>query len=361
MKYFPQIKIFETNEKGREDMKKIRAVLAGCGGMSGAWLNLETVKKKVDVVGFVDVRKKSAVARANEFGASGAVAGTDLKKILKTCEADVVFDCSVPEAHCEITLTALRHGCHVLGEKPMADSMSNARKMVAASKKAGKIYVVIQNRRYDGSIRALRKFLDSGVIGKVTTVQSNFFLGPHFGGFRDRMKHVLLLDMAIHTFDAARLITGADAKSVYCHEWNPSGSWYDHDASAVAIFEMTGGIVYTYEGSWCCEGCNTSWEASWRIIGEKGCVLWDGGTGIKAEQVKKAKGFHSQIVEVKVPVSCPKQLTGGHEGIMRSFINCIEKGGTPETVCTDNIKSLAMVHGAVESACKGRKINMGCC
>ena len=44
---------------------------------------------------------------------------------------------------------------------------------------------------------------------------SDFFLGVHFGGFRDKMQHVLLLDMAIHTFDAARFIIGQDAKDVY--------------------------------------------------------------------------------------------------------------------------------------------------
>ena len=37
------------------------------------------------------------------------------------------------------------------------------------------------------------------------------------------------------------MITGADPVSVYCKEWNPAGSWYDRDASAVAVFEMTGG------------------------------------------------------------------------------------------------------------------------
>ena len=51
-----------------------------------------------------------------------------------------------------------------------------------------------------------------------------------------------------------RLLTAADPVSVYCHEWNPAGSWYDHDASAVAFFEMSDGLVYTYRGSWCAEG-----------------------------------------------------------------------------------------------------------
>jgi len=336
--------------------EKVKAVLVGCGGIVGAWLGSETVKKEVEIVGLVDLRKEAAESRAKEFGLADAKIGTDLDSMLDATKPQVVFDCTIPEAHCQTTLTALAHGCHVLGEKPLADTMANAKKMVAAAKKAKRIYAVIQNRRYQPEIRALKAFLDSGRIGKVTTVQSNFFIGAHFGGFRDRMKHVLILDMAIHTFDAARFITSADAKSVYCHEWNPAGSWYDHDASAVAIFEMAGGIVYTYQGSWCSEGANTTWEADWRIIGEHGTVLWDGGKEFVAQAPEAESGFIRKVKQLLVSIEVAKEKTGGHNGVIGEFIECVRSGRKPETICADNIKSLAMVLGAVDSATKGRKV-----
>lgn len=338
--------------------KRIRTVLVGCGGISRAWLNTETVRKQVELVGFVDIRKKAALQHAAEWGVDGAVVGTDLKTVLNATNPDAVFDCTIPEAHCGVTLTALKHGCHVLGEKPMADSMANARKMVVAAAKYNRIYAVIQNRRYQPQIRAIQKFIKSGAIGQVTTVQSSFFLGAHFGGFRDRMEHVLLLDMAIHTFDAARMISGVDAESVYCHEWNPAGSWYDHGASAVAIFQMNDGVVYTYEGSWCAEGCATSWECSWRIVGTKGTILWDGADGISVEVLKKQGGFISQMKPRKIPVKCAGKLVGGHAGVIGAFIDAVRSGTQPETVCTDNVQSLAMVHGAIASAEKGRRVSV---
>ena len=336
--------------------KKTRAVLVGCGAITGAWLGTDAVKSGVEMAGLVDINRAAAEAKSAEYGFDGAVIGTDLQAVLRKVRPEVVFDCSVPEAHCAVTLTALKHGCHVLGEKPMADTMARARRMVAAAEKSGKIYAVIQNRRYSTAIRSLRRFLDSGKIGAVTTVQSNFFLGAHFGGFRDRMEHVLLVDMAIHTFDMARLLTGADAEAVYCREWNPAGSWYDHDASAVALFEMSGGIVYTYQGSWCAEGINTSWQARWRIQGEKGGVIWDGEDGFEAEAVSAGTGFIRKQRELKVPVRAPKAKTGDHGGVIGEFLQSVRTGGVPETVCTDNIKSLAMVHAAVESASKRRRV-----
>jgi predicted dehydrogenase len=336
--------------------KKVRAVLVGCGGISRAWLTPAQKIRDLEIVGLVDLHQPAAEGRKEEFGLEKAVVGTDQKQVIKETEPDAVFDCTVPEAHCQVVTTALKAGCHVLGEKPMADSMANARKMVKAAEEAGRIYAVIQNRRYCPPPRRLRSFLESGAIGEITTVDCDFYIGAHFGGFREVMEHVLLLDMAIHTFDMGRFVSAADPVSVYCKEWNPKGSWYQHGASAVCVFEMTGGIIYTYRGSWCAEGVNTTWESSWRIIGTKGGVTWDGADGFRAEQVTGTDGFFTPKKEVKVPQRAPKEKQNGHEGLLREFVRCVQSGDTPETICTDNIKSLAMVFGAVESAKKGKEI-----
>ncbi len=328
---------------------KTRAILVGCGGISRAWLRALQGIPEVEMVGLVDIVESAPAKLAEEFDLRVAL-GTDLDTMLERVQPDVVFNCTVPEAHTEVALSSLRHGCHVLTEKPLADSMQNAHKMVEEAQRAGKVLAVIQNRRYDPNIRRLRNFLQSGALGRVTTVACDFYIGAHFGGFRDHMQHVLLLDMAIHTFDAARLITGADPRSVFCYEWNPPGSWYDHDASAIAIFSMSDDIIYSYRGSWCSEGLNTTWECEWRVIGEEGSVIWDGAQGFRAEVVAKRGGFRSEMRNVEVPPFDAGDKVGGHAGNIREFVHCVRSGAVPETVCSDNIKSLAMVFGAIESA-----------
>ena len=337
---------------------KIRAILVGCGGISRTWLEAIHNIPQLELVGLVDLDLAAAERRASEFSLSEALLLTDLELALQKTDPDVVFDCTVPEAHVAVTLAALRHGCHVLGEKPLADTPEHAKSMVRAAQEAGKTYAVMQNRRFHPQIRRLVSFLRSGAIGAITTVHCDFFIGAHFGGFRDHMRHVLLLDMAIHTFDQARLITGSDPLAVYCHEWNPSGSWYDYDASAVAIFEMTGDIVYTYRGSWCAEGLNTSWESAWRIVGERGSVLWDGGDGFSAQVVAEGGSFISEMRDVPLPPSDEHAKVGGHAGLIQDFVDCIESGRTPETVAHDNIKSLAMVFGAIESVGRMQRVEI---
>lgn len=339
---------------------EVRGVLVGCGAAATwcGWGEALNAAPELEIVGLVDLDLKRAERVRKKFGFDAALVGTDFRQVFDEAKPDVVFDATTPEVHHEVTLEALRRGCHVLGEKPLADSMVNARRAVAAAQAAGRIYAVIQNARYEPNIRRVRRFLEAGAIGRLTTVHCDYFIGPHFGGFRDRMQHVLLLDKAIHSFDAARFLTGADARSVFCREWNPGGSWYDHDASAVAFFDMTKDIVFTFRGSWCAEGLNTSSEGIWRFLGERGTLLWNGSDDIQAQIAVETKGIKSTLQDLEIPEWDDETKTGDHTGLVKEFVNCVLEGREPETVCTDNIRSLAMVFAAIESARTGDTVKL---
>ena len=344
----------------------LRAVLVGCGGISRAWLNPAKSIPGLEIAGLVDIRREAAEKVASEFRLESAVIDTGLETVLHRVKPDVLFNCTVPEAHLPVSLAAFRRGIHVLCEKPLADSMTHARKLVATARKAKVVYAIMQNRRYDPNIRRVRKLLASGQLGRIATIDVDFQIGAHFGGFRDHMKHVLLVDMAIHTIDQARCLSRLDPVSVIAHEWNPPGSWYDHDASAVACYEMTGGAVLTYRGSWCAEGMNTTWEGDWRIGCEKGAVRWDGAGNIRAERIAKTGGFRSEWTEVEVPpdgVSASAETRGvastqGHAGCIAEFLRCVREGGVPETQAADNLMSLALVFAAIAAAASGRRVRI---
>lgn len=336
--------------------KQYKIVLVGCGSMANGWVSNALKIPACKVVGLVDVRKEAATAMAQKYGLGPEVVFDTLQQAIDATKADVVFDVTIPGAHHNVTLTALKNNCHVLGEKPLADSLEHAQEMVAAARKSGKLYAVMQNRRFDPNIRAVRKIIESGAIGAVEEVHADFFIGAHFGGFRDVMDDVLIVDMAIHTFDQARYISGCDPVSVYCHASNPRHSWYKGQASATCIYEMSNGVVFTYRGSWCAEGLPTTWESDWRVVLSKGTLRWDGAKEIKAQALKPdgKPGFHSEMVDV--PVTIDPLAFGGHDGLIRDFVECLQTGRKPMTICDDNIKSLAMVMAAVESRKTGKKV-----
>ncbi|PBB16222.1 Gfo/Idh/MocA family oxidoreductase [Mesorhizobium sp. WSM4313] len=337
----------------------MRVVLAGCGAMSKHWLDAAKQIDGLAIVGLVDLDAERAQARAREYALSDAVIGTNLDAVLDQTKPDAVFDVVVPAARRAVALSAFAHDCHLLTEKPLADSPENARAIVEAARKARRIHAVVQNRRYVANVRRIRRFLDSGVIGKPTSIHADFFVAPHFGGFREEMAHVLLLDMAIHTFDAARYMVAGEPASVYCQEWEPVNSWYRQGSSASAVFDLGGGKVFTYAGSWCADGFRTSWEGSWRIVAERGSLLWDGHDGLKAEVIASGRdGIIDKTQPIEVPPLDPADRVDGHLGIIRDFMHAIETGAEPETRGADNIKSLAMVFGAIESAESGRRVTI---
>ena len=339
-------------------MKKFKIALAGCGSMARTWVEYALSRDDSEIVALVDIKEENARKMAQDYSLTCGIYW-DIIKGIQDSGANLVFDVTIPESHRNIVISSMNAGCNVLGEKPMASTMEETSEMVAASEKTGRSYAVMQNRRYTKNIRSFRDIIASGTIGKPGFVCADFFLGPHFGGFREVMDSPLILDMAIHTFDMARFITGADPVSVYCHDFNPEGSWYKGNAASVCIFEMSDGSVFCYRGSWCAEGCPTSWEASWRITGTNGTAIWDGDMAPYCEvAILPDKAEPQKFMNKYERIDAQIKWIGreGHFGCLDEMFSALIEGRKAETDCADNIKSTNMVFGALQSAKEGRKI-----
>ena len=335
-----------------------RALIVGCGGMGKGWIKNVRDNDRAEVAGLVDIRIDMAKDAVEQCEIPGTPVFDALREAIQAVQPDFVVDVTVPEAHCDVTVAALGEGLPVVGEKPMADSMDAARRMVEAAEQAGKTYMVSQSRRYNAHHVAYSRAVQSGVVGDLTTVNCDFYLAAHFGGFRAAMASPLILDMSIHHFDMCRFITGKDAVSVYAHEFNPKGSWYRGDVAASVIFEMTDGVVFTYCGSWCSEGCNTSWNGHWRAVGQWGTLMMEKDQGPYGEKVKNPNEDAFKLGMEPIPVEGAEINGDGIKGSLNEFLDCLESGATPQSECHDNIKSLAMVFAAIESSRKGERVGV---
>jgi predicted dehydrogenase len=107
---------------------------------------------------------------------------------------------------------------------------------------------------------------------------------------------------------------------------------------------MTGGERFVFNGSWCSPGQETSWNASWRISGERGTVLWDGD----GEPTSS------------IPVPADSVDDPGQEiaGSLRDFVSAVRTGSTPMGQVHRNIMSLAMVEAAIHSAATGTRVSV---
>lgn len=333
-------------------MTRPRVVVVGAGGIAGAWFPALKAED-VEVVAVVDLQLAAAQQRIAEFDFD-ARASTSLAEVLADDPPDFVLDLTIPEARSEVVTAALNAGCHVLSEKPMAASMAEARVLLELAERRNRLFMVSQNRRWDAKHVQIQHALHDNRVDTVGTVNCAFYLGAHFGGFRDTMENPLLLDMAIHHFDLARFFTGQDPLAVYAKAFNPEGSWYAGQAAASCIFELTGGVVFSYQGSWCAEGYPTSWNGDWRFVGERGTILYERDAAPQAQVVAGRKGFQRPLKDVELPAAHLSELQ--QHGALREMLNFLQGGPRPATEAKDNLKSLAMVFGAALSARIGERV-----
>jgi predicted dehydrogenase len=305
--------------------------------MGRAWLDVVSRSADVELVGLVDLDLEAARSAAANSGHHSVPVAASLSELLDLVAADAVLNVTVPEAHAEVSITALQRGLAVLCEKPVADSVSAALSMVAAAEVSGHLLMVSQSRRYWQNLTALRSQVARlGALGLVTC---SFFKAPHFGGFRDAMAYPLLVDMAIHQFDLARDLIGSDPVSVSCQSFNPSWSWYTGDAAAEVAFDFADGTRFVFSGSWCSPGLETSWNGSWRISAAGGTAVWDGD--------------HQPVAETASGEAIPAEPGTGPEqiaGSLAEFAAALRTGTIPSGEVHSNVLSLAMVEGAIRSA-----------
>lgn len=320
-----------------------RLVQVGAGGMGRAWLRTIAAEPGAELVGLVDLDLDVARAALADAGLEGVVVGASVTEVAAATGADAVIDVTVPAAHRVVNTEALAAGLPVLCEKPAAPTVSEALRQAAAAEVHGRLLMISQSRRYYAALDALRAEVSGlGAIGSVVT---EFYKAPRFGGFREEMDHVLLVDMAIHAFDAARSVIGADPVSVYCEEHNPSWSWYRGAANAHAVFTFADGARYVYTGSWCAPGLETSWNGAWRVSAEHGSAAWDGAGRVTIETSEGRR-------DLDVVPAAKEEIAGS----LAEFLACLRSGEDPDGAAGRNIHSLAMVEAAVISAESGRPV-----
>ena len=255
--------------------------------------------------------------------------------------------------------TAFDHGCHLLTEKPLADSREHARAIIEAARRANRRHAVVQNRRYLANVRRIRRFLDSGAIGAPTSIHADFFVAPHFGGFREEMNHILLLDMAIHTFDAARYMVNGEPRSVVLPRMGAEELLVA--AGVVGDGDVRHGPRHRLHLSRQLVRRRVSLELGSRVADRRRSEarsIWDGFDDIRAEANDEGAGrsFRQGRANRRSAARSARSRrrpSRRHAGFRRCGR---ERRRARDRAATDNIKSLAMVLGAIESAETGRRV-----
>lgn len=317
-------------------------IVVGAGGMGRAWMDTIARRNDTRVSAIVDVMPGAAESAARERGWD-IPTPSGLDEALRL-GADVVLNVTVPEAHFDVSSAALRAGVPVLSEKPVTPTVHEALALAALSRATGLLLAASQSRRHSAGIRAFKDALAG--FGGAAQLETRFFQNPRFGGFRDRMEHPLLVDMAIHSFDQARFLLDAEPASVYCEAFNPGWSWYRGAAAAEAVFRFDDGSRFSYSGSWCADGLTTSWNGEWRGSAGAGTATWDGETEVLAQ------GRTGPVASVELDAE-----SEGLDAALDEFVAALDGGPAPSGEIHRNVWSVAMVEASVTSARRGAPVS----
>jgi predicted dehydrogenase len=318
------------------------------GGMGNAWLRAVLAAPEVDYAGFVEVNDAIAAEQVQKYELGNLPVFKSLAEALQSVQVDGVINVTPPQFHRAVSITALEAGVPVLSEKPLADTRQAALDIVAAANRTGVLHMVTQNYRYKPPIQTLKWALQEGGMGEIGAVHVAFFKGPHFGGFREAMAYPLIIDMSIHHFDLMRFFLGSDPVRVFGRSWNPPWSWFRGDASASVILDFANGVPVSYDGSWCSQGRETTWNAEWRFECAGGVVAM-----VEDRVYTQPTGQEPALLETLVMERTDQAY------LLHEFYEAVTRGKPPVTTCQDNIKSLGIVFDVVESFETGQPVQSG--
>ncbi len=324
---------------------KRRLIQVGVGAMGRVWADRVFKSDRWQPVAYVDVNPDGMHEMAAKCGLDKSRCYTDLDKALREVEADALLDVTPQQSRKDVCSAAFAKGLDVLCEKPLADTLNNAKTLVRRAEKAGRILMVAQNYRYQPPTQTAKKWVQSGRLGDIGYVGVSFHKGPHFGGFREEMAFPLVLDMSIHHFDMMRCILGANVVAVQSVSVNAPWNWNKGDATILANLEFANGVAVNYFSSWVARGDETPWNADWRFEGSQGVLLWENDEFHFSDKPDKRR----KVEQVRWPVTHQPYL-------LVEFARALDEGRQPETCAQDNINSLATTYAVVRAAKEKRRV-----
>ena len=351
-----------------------RVGIIGCGGIANG-KHMPALKRVVDceMVAFCDVIEERAKKAAQDFGAEGAKVYTDYKELLKDGTIDVVHVCTPNRSHSFITVDALEAGKHVMCEKPMAINSAEAKKMLDAAKRTGKLLSIGYQSRFRADSRYLKAEAEAGTFGdiyyaKATAIRRRAV--PTWGVFLNEYEQGggPLIDIGTHALDLTLWIMN-NYKPKYCvgtsyHKLNNDtdqanmwGNWdpekFTVEDSAFGFIVMENGATIVLESSWALNTLDVR-EAVTSVSGTKaGADMMDGlrinGVRNGAQYVLKPD-FNAG----SVAFSHGSGAEGAADMEERLWIEAVRGGDAPITKPEEAYCVTRILEGIYESARTGK-------
>ncbi len=277
--------------------EKIKVGIIGCGGIAnGKHLPALQKESRVEIIAFCDIIEERAQQAKEQFGTPDAKVYTDYRQMLQDPAIQTVHVLTPNRMHAPCTIDALHAGKHVLCEKPMAKTASDARKMVQAAQETGNILTIGYQNRFRKDARYLKALTDRGDLGEIYFAKAHAVRRravPTWGVFTNEYEQGggSLIDIGTHALDLTlwmmdnyrpKAVMGTAFKKLgkIPHNGNAWGDWdieqFSVEDSAFGYITMQNGAAIFLESSWALNTMDAD-EAKTTLCGTKaGADMRDG-------------------------------------------------------------------------------------
>ena len=314
-------------------MRTVNVGVIGVGAMGENHVRVYHKIEEANLIAVSDVSERALKKIEKKYGAKGY---TDYCELLENPDIEVVSVCVPTTFHHAVVMEAIRHKKHILVEKPIAFTLTEAEEMITAAKEAGVILATGHVERFNPAVQKAKELIDDGVIGDIVSA-----FAKRVGPLPPRIKDVgVSIDLAIHDLDIMNYLFEEEITQVYgtMNSSFDDSEFEDHAEIMVSFDNESTGII---EVNWLTPYKRRELE----LTGTAGIISVD-----YIQQSIEVYGKFAQDIEIK------------HEeplkGELNSFLHSVVEGEEPVITGEDGLKALKMVIAANKSSKEHRPISL---
>ena len=233
-------------------MGNVKFGVLGCGNISDAHITALTAVDGVEFYAVCDVNYEKANEYATRYNVK---AFTDYEQMLRDVNVDAVAICTPSGMHKNQALMALKHGKHVVVEKPMALNTADCTELCQAAKSSDRLLSVVFQLRYNEDIQKAKKIIEDGTLGTLAFCDlymkywrdASYFAESSWRGTFKMDGGGALMNQGIHGIDVINYLFGVPkllSAKVKTRLHN-----IETEDTAVAIVEYPSGALGVIEAS----------------------------------------------------------------------------------------------------------------
>lgn len=343
----------------------MRYALIGCGRIATNHMKA-AVNNQLEISAVCDVvpeHMEVLLAKHELQNDMSILRYTDYRSMIQEVKPDLVSIATESGIHAEIALFCIDHGVHVIIEKPMAMSISDANEIIRCSEeKHVKVSACHQNR-FNIAVQEMRHALEAGRFGRLShgsihvrwnRNQGYYDQAPWRGTWAQ--DGGALMNQCIHGIDLLRWTFGGEIEEVYGQTRQQFHDYLEAEDVGMAVVKFKNGAIATIEGTTNVYPKNL--EETLYIFGEKGTVkiggtstnnidVWDFADESEADT--KNKGLQEETSNV---------YGNGHTSLFADMIDAIQNDRKPYVDAYAGRDALELVLAIYKSQKEGHVVRL---